>query len=91
MERARKLLNELGIPYQEMNIEQEEGAARLVEGWCLGFRSVPTVVISDTTVLQEPHPGSPRDRVLQIQGRLITEASDEELTKVLRAEGLTNS
>ena len=88
MERARKLLSEHQVPYQEIDIEQSEGAAKLVEGWCLGFRSVPTIVVSENTVLREPHPGSPRDRLLVIHGRIITEPSQEELVKLLHAEGL---
>jgi glutaredoxin len=88
VERARKLLSDQGVPHVEIDIEHDEAAAKLVEGWCLGFRSVPTIVVSDTTVAQEPHAGSPRDRVLTVQGHVITEPSQEELVKFLQMEGL---
>jgi len=46
-ERARNRLRELGIPFIEINIEEDEAAARYVERLNRGFRSTPTIVFGD--------------------------------------------
>ncbi|HHX42389.1 MAG TPA: hypothetical protein GX714_00155 [Chloroflexi bacterium] len=50
--RTKALLDTLGIPYEDVNIEQDPEAAQRVEAWNGGFRSVPTVVAR--MVITEP-------------------------------------
>jgi mycoredoxin len=52
--RCRLLLERFGIPYQWVDIDQDEKAARFVESVNRGFRSVPTIVWPDGTRLTEP-------------------------------------
>ncbi len=44
---ARDRLRALGIPFIEINIEEDEEAARYVERLNQGFRSTPTIVFGD--------------------------------------------
>jgi mycoredoxin len=43
-----------GKDYQEINIDENEEAAELVEKINDGYRSVPTLVFKDNTTLTEP-------------------------------------
>jgi glutaredoxin len=52
--RARTLLEQHHIPHTWVNIDQEPQAARQVELLTGGFRSVPTLVLPDGSVLIEP-------------------------------------
>jgi mycoredoxin len=52
--RCRLLLERFGIPYQWVDIDQDEKAARFVESVNRGFRSVPTIVWPDGSRLTEP-------------------------------------
>ena len=45
--RCRLLLDRYGIPYQWIDIEQDEQAAKFVESLNHGYRSVPTIVWPD--------------------------------------------
>jgi len=83
-------LAELGLKYDEINIEEDAEAARWVEGWT-GFRSVPTIVVAEEGALvplAEPVPlpvgSSPRgiDR-----GYVITEPSNDQLDAFLTKHG----
>ncbi len=87
VERARTRLAELGITYEEINIEEDPEAAQRVEAWT-GFHSVPTIVVAnegDTVPLEDPTPlpsgSSPRgiDR-----GHIISEPSTDQLDAFLR-------
>ena len=44
--RVRRDLQEWGIPFREVNIDQDAAAAKRLEEWT-GFLSVPTVLIAD--------------------------------------------
>ena len=50
--RTKALLDKLSIPYEDVDIEQDLEAARRVEAWNGGHRSVPTVVAR--LVITEP-------------------------------------
>ncbi len=50
--RTKALLDQMGIPYEDVDIEQDPEAARRVEAWNGGYRSVPTVVAR--MVITEP-------------------------------------
>ena len=52
--RCRLLLDRYGIPYQWVDIDQDERAGKLVESLNGGYRSVPTVVWPDGSKLTEP-------------------------------------
>lgn len=54
-ELARDRLHELGVPFTEINVDENEEAARYVEQLNNGFRSTPTIVFGDETfVVVEP-------------------------------------
>jgi mycoredoxin len=52
--RLKKMLDRAGIEYAEVNIEEDEAAAELVENVNGGNRTVPTVVFPDGTALTNP-------------------------------------
>jgi glutaredoxin-like protein len=52
--RVRLLLEQHHIPYQWVDIEKDEKAARYVESLADGNRSVPTIVWPDGSFLVEP-------------------------------------
>jgi mycoredoxin len=52
--RLKKMLDRAGIEYAEVNIEEDEAAAELVENVNGGNRTVPKVVFPDGTALTNP-------------------------------------
>ena len=52
--RSKTLLKELGIPFEEIDIEAVEGAAEEMELSNGGIYRIPTIIIDDTHVLVEP-------------------------------------
>jgi mycoredoxin len=52
--RLKKMLDREAIPYTEVNIEEDEAAATLVESVNGGNQTVPTVVFPDGTALTNP-------------------------------------
>lgn len=52
--RLKSQLDEAGVAYSEVNIEENEGAAQLVEKVNDGNRTVPTLVFSDGTAMTNP-------------------------------------
>lgn len=65
--RSKALLQRLNVPFDEINIEQDPTAAAEVQRLNNGRRSVPTIVIGDSTVLTEPS-----DRALEAALRYAT-------------------
>lgn len=51
---ARSLLDEQRIPYQWVDIDQDPQAAAYVEEINKGYRSVPTIIFPDGSILVEP-------------------------------------
>lgn len=51
---ARAYLEQHGVPYREISLEADPGAAARVEDWTGGYRSVPTLVLR--LLLTEPTP-----------------------------------
>ena len=51
---ARNFLDERQIPYQWIDIDQDPQAAAYVEEVNRGYRSVPTIVFPDGSILVEP-------------------------------------
>jgi len=67
--RARALLESQGFPFQEIDIERNASAARQVEAWNSGNRSVPTIVAH--LILAEP-PNADLERIfLRSRARLM--------------------
>jgi mycoredoxin len=52
--RAQRVLDLNKVPYTYVNIEENEEAAELVVQINRGYRSVPTIVFPDGSVLVEP-------------------------------------
>lgn len=52
--RLKSQLDEAGVAYSEVNIEENEAAAQLVEKANDGNRTVPTLVFSDGTAMTNP-------------------------------------
>jgi mycoredoxin len=52
--RCRLLLDRFGIPYQWVDIDQDDSAGKLVARLNRGHRSVPTLVWPDGSQLTEP-------------------------------------
>jgi len=52
--RAKQVFAKLKVPYEWVNIEQDKDAAAYVEKVNGGFKSVPTIVFPDGSVMVEP-------------------------------------
>ena len=52
--RLKSQLNDLGITFDEVNIEEVPGTAEIVEKVNNGNQTVPTLVFSDGTALTNP-------------------------------------
>jgi mycoredoxin len=52
--RARRILDENQIPYQWIDIDQDMEGRKFVESVNRGFRSVPTIIFPDGSMLVEP-------------------------------------
>lgn len=52
--RARKLFDQYDIPYQWVDIDTDPAAAAYVKKKNRGFRSVPTIIWPDGSILVEP-------------------------------------
>lgn len=51
---ARKMLEEHNLPYEWIDIDQDDAARNFVEETNQGFRSVPTILFPDGSLLVEP-------------------------------------
>ena len=52
--RALRFLDQVNIPYQWIDIDQDREARRFVEDVNNGYRSVPTIIFPDGSMLVEP-------------------------------------
>ncbi len=52
--RAKRVFADFSVPYVEVNIDEDQDAAQLVQTLNNGMRSVPTIVFPDGGVLVEP-------------------------------------
>lgn len=64
---ARRVLDDMGIVYDFVDFRNDPAAARLVEEINNGFRSSPTIIFPDGTVLVEPSERELRSHVAQLQ------------------------
>jgi len=52
--RARRVLDQNNVPYHYIDIETDDAGRKFVEQTNHGFRSVPTIVFTDGSILVEP-------------------------------------
>jgi len=52
--RARRFLNEHNIPYEWINVDADKTAEQFVIKTNRGYRSIPTLVFPDGSILVEP-------------------------------------
>ncbi len=52
--RTKRVFSSLGVPYAEVDIERNPGAAELVRRLSGGMQSVPTILFPDGSRLVEP-------------------------------------
>ena len=53
--RARKVFDENQIDYEWVNIDKDKDGEKLVKEINKGFRSVPTIIFNDGSILVEPN------------------------------------
>lgn len=61
--RARKFFEEEKIDYEWVDIDQDDNAADFVKSVANGYRSVPTIVFPDGTILVEPSTSQLREKL----------------------------
>ena len=61
---AKRWFEQRGVPYEYINIEEDDEAAAYVIKVNQGMRSVPTIVFPDGSILVEP---SPRELAAKFQ------------------------
>ena len=61
--RARQVFDDEKIDYEWIDIERDETAAKFVESIANGYRSVPTIVFPDGTILVEPSTFTLREKL----------------------------
>ena len=54
--RAKQVMDAMQVPYTEIDISYDEEATELVMRLNRGYRSVPTIVFPDGSILTEPQP-----------------------------------
>jgi len=91
--RAVRFLDNNSILYRRIDIDRDEQAGELVES-LVGHRSVPTLVIAnkgESTPFEEPAPLVGRNARSVDRGTVITEPSDEALSRFLERNGLVGA
>ncbi len=61
--RARRFFDEEKIDYEWVDIDQDDSAADFVKSVANGYRSVPTIVFPDGTILVEPSTSQLREKL----------------------------
>jgi len=64
--RARRIFDELEIPYQWIDIDKDPEARSYVEEVNHGFRSVPTIIFPDGSMLVEPSNEILREKLTEL-------------------------
>jgi mycoredoxin len=64
--RLKSQLAELGISFEEINIEEVAGTAEIVEKVNGGNQTVPTLVFSDGSVMTNPSAKQVQEKLTQI-------------------------
>jgi glutaredoxin len=91
---AKRILDDYGVPYREIFIDQDRDARQRVLTWT-GFLSVPTLIAAENgSVLpySEPSPLVPATSPRGInRGAMITEPNSEQLIAWLKQEGFLSA
>jgi mycoredoxin len=66
--RLKNQLNEIGITFDEVNIEEVPGTAEIVEKVNGGNRTVPTLVFSDGAAMTNPSAKQVQEKLLALKG-----------------------
>ena len=61
--RSKRLLNELNVPYNIIDVDADESAAEKVIEINGGMRSIPVIVFDDGTHLTEPSDAALKDKL----------------------------
>lgn len=64
--RSRKIFDNLKIDYEWINIDQDPEAEIYVKEVNKGFRSVPTILFPDGTILVEPSDNTLKQKLLEL-------------------------
>lgn len=72
---VRDRLRALGIPFGEIDIDEDEAAARYVERLNRGFRSTPTLIFGDEEIVLVEPTVAQLDEALRRAGYAIPQAS----------------
>lgn len=67
--RLKRQLDEVGVIYSEINIENTPGAAAIVEKANNGNQTVPTLVFSDGFSMTNPRPNEVIEKLQELSGR----------------------
>ncbi len=90
---AKRVLNDHHVAYHEVYIDQDDALRQRVLDWT-GFLSVPTLIVSDNGSLLPISAPAPLDKGRSPRGvdrgSMITEPSQDELTRWLHKHGLIN-
>jgi len=93
VERARRVLRDLRVPYREINIEADGEAAAKVKRWT-GFYSIPTIVVAEGEGLDPALPISPLPEGASPRGvdrgGMIAEPRADQLVSFLRRHGFVS-
>jgi mycoredoxin len=66
--RLKSQLADLGVTFEEINIEEVEGTAEIVEKVNGGNRTVPTLVFSDGAAMTNPSAKQVVDKLAELKG-----------------------
>lgn len=66
--RAQRVLDQHQAQYTYVNIEQDEDASRYVEQVNNGYRSVPTIVFPDGSIMVEPSSAALAQKLTLLNG-----------------------
>ena len=64
--RSKRLLNELNVPYNIIDVDADESAAEKVIEINGGMRSIPVIVFDDGTHLTEPSDAVLKEKLLSL-------------------------
>lgn len=67
--RLKRQLDDAGVFYREINIEESPGAAAIVEKVNNGNQTVPTLVFSDGLSMTNPSANSVIEKLQELSGR----------------------
>jgi mycoredoxin len=66
--RLKRQLSDLGITFEEVDIEQTPGAAEIVEQVNGGNQTVPTLVFADGSAMTNPSAAAVQSKLQELQG-----------------------